>query len=82
MHKSRANVRIGREIMQLDRIDAAILKLVALDARASVSQIAEQVGLSHTPCWRRMKRLEESGVVRGRALLLEPSLVDLDVTVF
>ncbi|MEG3146665.1 Lrp/AsnC family transcriptional regulator [Sphingomonas sp. RT2P30] len=68
--------------MKLDEVDRRILRAWQANPGAPVVEIAEQVGLSHTPCWRRMKRLEESGVVRGRALLLEPGLVDLDVTVF
>jgi Lrp/AsnC family transcriptional regulator len=68
--------------VKLDEADRRILRAWQASPNAPVTEIAEQVGLSHTPCWRRMRRLEEAGVVRGRALLLEPSLVDLDVTVF
>jgi len=68
--------------VKLDDIDRRILRAWQASPDAPVTGIAEKVGLSHTPCWRRMRRLEASGVVRGRALLLEPGLVDLDVTVF
>jgi DNA-binding Lrp family transcriptional regulator len=51
--------------MQLDRIDSAILRIVAADARASVSQIAGRVGLSQSACTRRLQALEASGRIRG-----------------
>lgn len=51
--------------MQIDRIDAAILRIVADDARRSVSQIAAQVGLSQSACTRRLQALEAAGRVRG-----------------
>jgi Lrp/AsnC family transcriptional regulator, leucine-responsive regulatory protein len=54
-----------RKIMQIDRIDRGILKLLAQDARATVSQIAAQVGLSQSACTRRIQALEGSGLIRG-----------------
>lgn len=68
--------------MKIDDTDRRILRAWQASPNAPVNEIAEQVGLSHTPCWRRMRKLEGGGVVRGRALLLEPDLVDLSVTVF
>ncbi|MES2059167.1 MAG: Lrp/AsnC family transcriptional regulator [Pseudomonadota bacterium] len=53
------------EIMQLNRIDSAILQLLAADARASVSSIAAQVGLSQSACTRRIQALESSGHILG-----------------
>jgi Lrp/AsnC family transcriptional regulator, leucine-responsive regulatory protein len=54
-----------REIMQADRIDVAILKLLAHDARASVSLVASRVGLSQSACTRRIQALEAAGAIRG-----------------
>ena len=51
--------------MQIDRIDSAILRIVADDARTAVSQIAARVGLSQSACTRRMQALENSGRIRG-----------------
>lgn len=48
----------------------------------SAAQLASRVGLSHTPCWRRIKRMEESGVIRGRELLLDAQALGLTVSVF
>lgn len=55
----------------LDLIDMRILELIQEDAGLSVAEIAEQVGLSSSPCWRRIKRMEEAGIVRGRVTLLD-----------
>jgi Lrp/AsnC family transcriptional regulator len=48
----------------------------------STMDLAERVGLSHTPCWRRLKRLEESGAIRERAVILNPQAMGLPVSVF
>ena len=55
----------------LDAVDARILDLIQQDAGLSVAEIAEHVGLSSSPCWRRIKRLEDVGVIRGRVTLLD-----------
>ena len=56
---------------ELDAVDAKILDLVQRDASLSVAEIAEKVGLSSSPCWRRIKRLEEAGIITGRVTLLD-----------
>jgi Lrp/AsnC family transcriptional regulator len=48
----------------------------------ALQALAERVGLSHTPCWRRLKKLEGAGVIVGRALLLDQETVGLPITVF
>lgn len=58
--------------MNLDKLDLAILKQLQENARLSNNELAEKVGLSASPCWRRVKRLEENGVIRGYVALLEP----------
>lgn len=55
----------------LDTIDAKILDLIQKDASLSVADIAERVGLSSSPCWRRIKRMEEAGIIQGRVTLLD-----------
>ncbi len=55
---------------ELDAIDAKILDLIQRDAALSVAEIAEKVGLSSSPCWRRIKRMEEQGIIARRVTLL------------
>lgn len=66
----------------LDELDRRILNLLQEDASLSIQAIAEQVGLSTNPCWRRIKRLEEDGVIARRVALVEPASVGLGITVF
>ena len=66
---------------ELDAVDAKILDLVQRDAGLSVAEIAERVGLSSSPCWRRIKRLEEAGVIIGRVTLLDRQKLGLDFEV-
>lgn len=68
--------------MDLDRIDRRILQALQADATVSIAHIGEQVGLSHNACWRRVKRLEEAGIVRKRVALLDPRRLGFGVTVF
>ena len=68
--------------MKLDAIDLKILAELQRDAARPIEEVAEAVGLSKTPCWRRIKRLEEEGVIRRRVALLDPRKIDLGVTVF
>lgn len=65
----------------MDEIDRKILRLLQDDATISIADMAEKVGLSHTPCWRRVKQLEESGVIRARAVLLDQELLGLPINV-
>lgn len=64
----------------LDRIDKRILKVMQTNARISNLELAEQVGLSPTPCSRRVKRLEDSGLIAGHVTLLNPEALGLDLT--
>ena len=61
----------------LDAIDAKILEIVQGDASLPVAEIAERVGLSSSPCWRRIKRMEEAGVITGRVTLLDLERIGL-----
>jgi Lrp/AsnC family leucine-responsive transcriptional regulator len=64
----------------LDRIDKHILKLMQTNARISNLELADQVGLSPTPCSRRVRRLEDSGLIAGHVTLLNPEVLGLDLT--
>ncbi len=66
----------------IDRMDRKILEILQEDATVPVAEIGKQIGLSTTPCWRRIQKLEESGVIRGRVALLDPKKVNVGVTVF
>lgn len=66
----------------MDRIDKRILTLLQQDATMPVAEIGRKVGLSTTPCWRRIQKLEEDGVIRKRVALLDPTSVNTRVTVF
>ena len=66
----------------MDDIDRKILTLLQIDSSLSVSDVAEQVGLSTTPCWRRIHLLEEQGVIERRVALVNPDKVNLGITVF
>jgi len=66
----------------LDRLDRKILSILQEDATIPVAEVAKKVGLSTTPCWRRIQRLEEDGVIQRRVALLDPRAVNTKVTVF
>ena len=68
--------------MKLDSIDSKILAILQVDAEQQISHIAEQVGLSTTPCWRRIQRMKEAGVITRQVTLVDPKKVNVGVTVF
>jgi Lrp/AsnC family transcriptional regulator len=68
--------------MVLDPIDRKILALLQHDASLSVADVAEKVNLSVTPCWRRIQKLDEAGVIQRRVALLDASKLNLGVTAF
>lgn len=67
---------------QIDGIDAKILHLIQGNAALSVADIADEVGLSSSPCWRRIKRLEEIGIIKQRVTVLNREKLGLDFEVF
>jgi Lrp/AsnC family transcriptional regulator len=66
----------------LDRLDREILRLLAADASMSLGDIAARVGLTQTPCWKRIRRMEQAGIITKRVALLDPAKVGLPVSVF
>ncbi len=70
------------DLVELDSKDWAILKLLQRDCSTSIQTVADAVGLSVNPCWRRIKRMEESGVIAGRVALLNPAKVGAATCVF
>jgi len=65
----------------MDHVDRKILTLLQGNADMALAEIAEAVGLSTTPCWRRIQKLEKDGVIRARVALLDRRAIDLGVTV-
>ena len=68
--------------LNLDEIDLRILDSLQGDSAVSSAELARRVGLSQSPCWRRVRRLESLGVIQGRVALLDPVALGLEVTVF
>ncbi|MBT6884147.1 MAG: Lrp/AsnC family transcriptional regulator, partial [Rhodospirillaceae bacterium] len=66
----------------MDRLDHKILACLQEDAGLSVAEIGERVGLSSTPCWRRIRNLEDAGIIERRVALLNRTRLGLDTTVF
>ena len=69
-------------IAELDVVDRRILAVLQENARISNVDLAEQVGMSPSPCWRRVKTLEDSGVIAKHVSLVDPAAVGLPVSVF
>ncbi len=65
-----------------DEIDLEIMSLLQNDSTRPVAEIANMVGLSQTPCWRRIRRLEQTKTIKRRVALLEPTAINLGLTVF
>lgn len=66
----------------MDNADKAILSILQRDSATPVSEIAESVGLSQTPCWRRIKKLEDEGVIARRVALADKGRLNLSLTAF
>jgi Lrp/AsnC family transcriptional regulator len=66
----------------LDDMDVKILRILQEDCTRPVAEIGREVGLSTTPCWRRIQKLEAAGVIKKRVAILDPTSVNSGVTVF
>lgn len=66
----------------MDAIDRKILTVLQGDANISIAELADRVGLSQTPCWKRIQKLEQSGVILKRVALVAPEKIGLGLTVF
>jgi Lrp/AsnC family leucine-responsive transcriptional regulator len=73
---------MSKNAVELDPTDLKILDALQKNARLTNAELAEQVGLSLSPCWRRLKRLEEAGVIEGYRAVLNRKLLGLGVTAF
>jgi Lrp/AsnC family transcriptional regulator len=66
----------------MDSTDRKILAILQEDASISVGDVAKRVNLSQTPCWRRIQKLEEAGIIQRRVALVDPQALGLDLAVF
>ncbi len=66
----------------LDRMDIKILRILQQDCTRPVAEVGKEVGLSTTPCWRRIQKMEEAGIIQRRVAVLDPRKVEASVTVF
>jgi len=67
---------------EIDRLDREILRLISADASLSLAEIAAEVGLTPTPCWKRIRRMEETGIILRRVAVIDPAKIGLPVSVF
>lgn len=67
---------------ELDRVDREILRLLSDDASLSLADIAGRVGLTPTPCWKRIRRMEQDGIILRRVAVIDPEKIGLPVSVF
>jgi len=67
---------------EFDEFDFKILRALQKNADYSMTELGEIVGLSHTPCWRRVKKLQSAGVIKGKVVVLDPKQLNLNVTVY
>lgn len=77
-----SRIFFSKRCLVLDRTDKKILRLLQEDATLPVADIARKVGLSTTPCWRRIQKMEEDKVIERRVAVLNPEMVNVGVTVF
>jgi len=68
--------------MELDDIDRNILRLLQIDATQPIQAIADEIGLTSNPCWRRIKRMEAAGIISARVAKIDPSKIGLGMTAF
>ena len=66
----------------MDTTDRKILAILQEDASLSIAEVASRVNLSQTPCWRRIQKLEDAGIIRGRVALVDPEALGLGLTAF
>ena len=69
-------------MIALDDTDRAILRALSADATVSAGALGRQLGLSQPACWRRIRRLQEAGILAGQRLLIDPAALGFGVTVF
>ena len=67
---------------QPDETDLKILRILQREPDRAINEIGEEVGLSHTPCWRRIRKMQEAGIIKGRIMLIDAERIGFDISVF
>ncbi len=67
---------------KLDEIDLKILRILQAEPEININDVGERVGLSHTPCWRRIRKMQDTGLLKGRVWLVDGELAGRDVSIF
>lgn len=70
------------ETFKLDDIDLNILRILQSEPEINIQEVGEHVGLSHTPCWRRIRKMQDAGLLKGRIWQIDARLAELDVSIF
>ena len=68
--------------IEIDTIDMQILRYLQQDAELSAAAIGEKIGLSQSPCWRRIQRMRDEGLIKGQQVLIDRKMLGFDVMVF
>ena len=76
------NSRPRPDAIVMDEIDRKLLAILQLDTTLAIAEMADRVGLSPTPCWKRIQKMEAAGVIQCRVALLDPARVGMGLTVF
>jgi Lrp/AsnC family transcriptional regulator len=79
---SETHVPLQETTRRIDAIDRKILRVLQEDASLSVAEIGERVGLSSTPCWKRIQRMEGEGIITGKVALVDQNKIGLGLSVF
>ena len=67
---------------ELDDIDLNILRILQAEPEITIEEVGTRVGLSHTPCWRRIRKMQDSGLLKGRVWLVDAEKAGRDVSIF
>lgn len=67
---------------KLDEIDLKILRILQAEPDINIAEVGERVGLSHTPCWRRIRKMQDAGIIKGRICVIDAEKIGLDVSIF
>ena len=66
----------------VDATDLKLLRALQENPDSGIAELGERIGLSHTPCWRRLKKLQSTGIIKGRSVQLDADALGLQITVF
>jgi Lrp/AsnC family transcriptional regulator len=82
MAKIDYHVSIAVQMMELDESDRRILRVIQEQPEITLRELGEATGMSHSPCWRRLQRLQDAGAISSRRFVIDPEVVGYDILVF